>query len=68
MNLSDWNAKLAEGTDEEQGTLNGICENIRMGTMPPVRYRRIHHASSLTQEETETVCNWVALAGLTPAQ
>jgi hypothetical protein len=68
MNFSDWNTKLAEGADEEQGTLNGICENVRTGTMPPARYRRVHHGSRLTPAETETVCSWVALAALTPAQ
>lgn len=68
MNLSDWNTKIAEGADEEQGTLNGICENVRTGTMPPVWYRRVHRGSTLTQAETDTVCRWVARADLTPAQ
>jgi len=62
MNLSDWSSKLAQGQDEEYGTLNGICENMRAGTMPPIAYRRMHRSAKFSQTDIDAVCHWVESA------
>lgn len=39
--------------------LTAIEEAVRDGSMPPLRYRVLHHGSSLTGVERERVKNWV---------
>jgi hypothetical protein len=68
MNLSEWNRTESLGQDEERGVLNGICEELRSGDMPLVRYRRMHSESGLTEPEVETVCAWTDRAGATLKQ
>jgi heme-binding protein len=62
LNLSDWSTKLAEGPDEAQGSLNGICEELRTDTMPIPHYRWLHRDAALSPSEVETVCSWTSRA------
>jgi hypothetical protein len=62
LNLSDWSSKLAEGQDEAQASLNGICEEVRTDSMPIPHYRWLHHDGGLSPSEVETVCRWTAVA------
>jgi hypothetical protein len=58
MNFSDWNVVASRGRDEERAAFSGICEELRSGEMPMVRYRRFHSQARLTQSEVEAVCAW----------
>ncbi len=60
LNLTDWSAKVAEGPDEAQAALNGICEELRADSMPLKSYRWLHREAQLSPEEVETVCRWSA--------
>jgi hypothetical protein len=60
LNFSDWAAKLAEGPDEAQASLNGICEELRTDSMPIRHYRWLHHNAALSPPEVETICRWTA--------
>ena len=62
LNLSDWSAKMAEGPDEAQASLNGICEELRTDSMPIKHYRWLHRDAALSPSEVETVCRWSAAA------
>ena len=62
LNLSDWSSKLAEGPDEAQASLNGICEELRSDSMPIAHYRWIHRNVALSPSEVNTVCSWTLTA------
>lgn len=64
LNFSDWSAKLAEGSDEAQAALNGICEELRTDSMPMPRYRLLHRHTALSPDEVQEVCHWTADAKL----
>lgn len=68
MNLSDWSSKMAEGKDEEQAALNGICEELRSNEMPLASYRWLHWDAHLTAAEIETVCNWTETTTRAPLE
>jgi len=60
LNLSDWSTKIAEGPEEAQASLNGICEELRSDSMPIERYRWLHRDAAVSRGEVETVCRWTA--------
>jgi hypothetical protein len=62
LNLSDWSAKVAEGQEEAQASLNGICEELRTDSMPIRHYRWLHRDAKLSPYEVERVCRWTATA------
>jgi hypothetical protein len=62
LNLSDWSAKVAEGQEEAQASLNGICEELRTDSMPIPHYRWLHRNAKLTPDEVERVCSWTVTA------
>lgn len=62
LNLSDWSTKLAEGQDEAQASLNGICEELRTDSMPISKYRWLHRNAVLSPAEVEIVCRWTTVA------
>jgi hypothetical protein len=62
MNLSEW----AAYTDhQKQDKLDGICEMVSSDDMPPSDYTLIHRTAVLTQQDRDTLCQWVKGA---PAQ
>ena len=62
LNLSDWTTKLAEGEDEAQGSLNGICEELRSNSMPLPYYRWLHRDATVSPADVEAVCKWTLAA------
>ena len=56
MDLSQW----AAYTDrQKQDRLDGICEMVSSGDMPPSQYTLIHRNAVLTQQDRDTLCQWV---------
>jgi hypothetical protein len=56
MNLSEW----AAYTDKQkQDRLDGICEMVGGGDMPPSDYTLIHRNAALSQADRDALCQWV---------
>jgi hypothetical protein len=55
MNFSDW---VRHDLEEAAQRLRESCRLAREGHMPPARYRWLHPASRLTQEELNRLCEW----------
>jgi hypothetical protein len=56
MNFSEW----AGYTDrQKQDKVDGICEEVGSGDMPPLDYTLIHRNAVLSQQERDVLCRWV---------
>jgi len=68
MNLSEWRIYTDR---QKQDKLDGICEMVSGGDMPPMQYTLIHRNAVLTQQDRDTLCQWVksppAPPGMTPS-
>jgi len=42
--------------------LNGICDDVRQGIMPPRLYRLVHPEARLREADKDLICVWSALA------
>lgn len=56
MNLSEWSAYTDH---QKQDKIDGICEMVSSDDMPPSDYTFIHRNAVLTQQDRDTLCQWV---------
>jgi len=55
MNFSEWGSYPAKKRDKK---LEEICDQLMNGDMPDGKYLLIHRSARLSQEQSETVCQW----------
>lgn len=58
MNFSDW----PEGAEEAADLLDGICDEVKKGTMPMPQYTWVHRDAVLTDADRKRLCEWSSKA------
>jgi hypothetical protein len=56
MNLSEWTYTADEGAD----LLDGVCRQVRRGSMPIPSYTWIHRDARLSDADKKVLCRWTA--------
>jgi hypothetical protein len=56
MNFSEWSGYTDR---QKQDKIDGICDEVGSGDMPPLDYTMIHHGAVLSQQERDVLCKWV---------
>jgi hypothetical protein len=56
MNLSEWTYTADEGAD----LLDGVCRQVRRGSMPVPSYTWIHRDAKLSDADKKALCRWSA--------
>jgi hypothetical protein len=60
FNISEWNRRAAESPEDAGGILNGICEEVTLGVMPPKAYLLMHPAARVSAQDVHELCAWTA--------
>ena len=61
LDFSSWSTHPdLESTPTQR--LNGICDDVRQGIMPPRLYRLVHPEARLREADKDLICVWSALA------
>lgn len=55
MNLDEWGTYSVE---KRQSKLTKICEELKSGDMPDMKYTLIHRSAKLTEQQRGTLCDW----------
>jgi hypothetical protein len=57
VNFSDWTSRHHSANEVE-----GLCDAVRNGSMPPASYRLMHPNAKLSRDDVEVMCRWADIA------